>query len=123
MQLDSQYLHCIQKAPTQGVGRTKPHPDRFDRLVEGISRMLKQYEDHCFGNKDTQMILCIAEYKIKIEELDDSYSGQLLKEKMESILNGLKNPILNHISKIIGQYRNEHKKWHTIRMGVFNSYI
>ena len=66
MQLDSQYLHCIQKAPTQGVGRTKPHPDRFDRLVEGISRMLKQYEDHCFGNKDTQMILCIAEYKIKI---------------------------------------------------------
>jgi hypothetical protein len=37
MQLDSQYLHCIQKAPTQGVGRTKPHPERFDRLVEGIS--------------------------------------------------------------------------------------
>jgi hypothetical protein len=38
MQLDSQYLHCIQKAPTQGVGRTKPHPERFGRLVEGISQ-------------------------------------------------------------------------------------
>ena len=56
MQLDSQYLHCIQKAPTQGVGRTKPHPERFGRLVEGISHLLNSSKSEILNAMQTHIL-------------------------------------------------------------------